>query len=163
MKRVNVKLKKNRKSNFQGDLEACGCFRCVVRQCLNIHKRKELLPTGYSRRWWRFKFRYNEEWHERKEGTKWLLRGKMSEGKLDKCPSQRMLKKLGAGVIWEGKLILKAHVLGTRYTVIELKAWDASRLDSSFWRSNSRKFMWEISSRQPLQRQISCFPTNIPS
>lgn len=148
MKGVNMKSKQNRKSNFQG-------------------------VDVFSMQWdsveastkWRSCFPYvtTKGKFEGQRGTNWLLKGKMSEGKPDRCPCQWILKKLEAGVIWEGKLILKAHVLGTRCTVIELKAWDASRLDSSFWSSNSRKFMWEISSRQSLQRQISCFPTKFPS
>lgn len=30
MKGLNTKSKKNRKSNFQGDLRGCGCFLCAL-------------------------------------------------------------------------------------------------------------------------------------
>jgi len=51
MKGVNMKSKKNRKWNCQGDLQACGCETVLK------HPQKERASCHrLNRRWWQFKF-----------------------------------------------------------------------------------------------------------
>lgn len=99
----------------------------------------------------------------RTEENKLNTKGKKEWGQTLQVPLSVDAKEIRGRGDMRGQSHFESPVLGTRCTVIELKAWGTSRLDSSFWSSNSRKFMWEISSRQSLQRQISCFPTKFPS